>query len=535
MKPLVVIPSKDNVGTIAEVARRCLEYVPDVVVVDDGSADGTGRAAAELVEVLTHEENLGKGAAITTALRHAAARGFSHLIAVDADGQHLPEDLPLFLEAMRKDPWAIHLGVRDMSTAPGSSQFGRKFSNFWIWVETGHHVGDSQTGYRVYPVEPVLSLALPKGRYEWEVEVLTRALWAGIAVRDVSCRVFYPPEEERVSSFRPFWDNLRISLLNTRLVLGRMLWPPRWVNRVPEPGGTWQGGHRGRLWGWRFFSSLVALTGRWPAYAGMVILASFYYLMGSDHRRGCVAYLRRRFPEAGALELQSKCWQTFYVFACSLIDRFLAMHHGAQAFCYERESTEAAQELLAERGAIILSAHLGNPDLGAAALRATSPVQRQVNLISYQAGGDPYVVLMRELLGESAPRVIALNEGNDMASLEVVRALRRGEIVAIKADRTVDDRMVEVPFLGGTIELPSGPFLLAALSKAPVFILGCFKESAGTYKVIATEPRTYRFTSRKDRQQDLQRWGAEFAAQLEQWTERWPLQWFNFHDPWIDV
>lgn len=533
MKPLVVIPTKDNVETIADVARRSLEFVPDVLVVDDGSTDGTGDAVREVCPVLTHPVNLGKGAALTTAFKHARENGFSHVIAVDADGQHLPEDLPLFLEAMRQDPWAIHLGVRDLSTAPGKSQFGRKFSNFWIWVETGHHVGDSQTGYRVYPVEPILSLALPKGRYEWEVEVLTRALWAGVAVRDVACRVFYPPEEQRVTSFRPFWDNVRISLLNTRLVLGRILWPPRWINRVPAPGGVWQGGHRGRVWGWRFFSRVVALFGRWPAYAAMTWLATFYFLMAGDHRRGCLAYLRRRFPKLGGASLWWRGWKTFFVFACSLVDRFLAMHHGPDAFRYEREGTDAARELLAEQGAIILSAHLGNPDLGASALRSTSPNERPVNILQYQAAKDPYVVLMKELLGERAPRVIALNGENDMASLEVVRALRRGEIVAIKADRTVDGRTVEVPFLGGTIQLPAGPFLLAALSRAPVFVLGCFKEDAGTYRVVATEPRTYRFTSRTSRDADIQRWAAEFAAQMEQWTERWPLQWFNFHDPWV--
>jgi predicted LPLAT superfamily acyltransferase len=532
IRPLVVIPSKDNVGTIADVATRALEFCPDVVVIDDGSTDGTGAAAAEVVPVVTHPVNMGKGVALTTSFHYAREHGFTHVIAVDADGQHLPEDLPLFLEAADKDPWAIHLGVRDMSTAPERSQFGRRFSNFWIWVETGHRVGDSQTGYRVYPVEPVLSLALPKGRYEWEVEVLTRALWAGIAVRDIPCRVYYPPEEERVTSFRPFWDNLRISLLNTRLVAGRVLWPPRWINRVPEPGSPWRGQHRGRLWGWRFYVGLIRLFGRWPAYLAMTWMAGFYWLIGADQRRGVAAYLRRRLPESPGLSRAWTSYRLFLRFACSLIDRFAVMLHGPEAFQLQRENTAAARATVEAGGCIILSGHLGNADMGASALRRLTDSGRPVNMVQYHADQDPYVVLLQELLGERAPKVIAINAGDDMASLEVARALRRGEIVALKADRLVDDRSVTVDFLGGPMKLPSGPFLLAALSKAPVFTLGCFKDGPSRYTVIATDPQVLKFTSRKDRDQDIQRWAQGFADTLAEWTRRWPDQWFNFHDPW---
>ncbi|MBW2258685.1 MAG: glycosyltransferase family 2 protein, partial [Deltaproteobacteria bacterium] len=150
MKPLIVIPSKDNAATIVEVAAGCLVHCPDVLVVDDGSSDGTGDAARAVdgVVVLTHPENRGKGAALATGLGYAHAHGFTHLVAIDADGQHLFEELPRFLEAARADPHAIHVGCREMDGAPGSSRFGRRFSNFWIWVETGHRVGDSQSGYR---------------------------------------------------------------------------------------------------------------------------------------------------------------------------------------------------------------------------------------------------------------------------------------------------------------------------------------------------------------------------------------------------
>ncbi len=534
--PVVVVPSKDNVDTIAEVATACTAHGVPVLVVDDGCVDGTGDAARAVpgVTVLVHPHNMGKGAALNTAFHHAWNAGHTHAICLDADGQHDAADIPAFVERCRTDPWAIHAGVRDMSTAPGRSQFGMNFSNWWTWAETGHRLGDTQCGFRAYPLEPVLSLGLGDGRYEWEVEVLVRSLWQGVAVRDIPCRVFYPPEEERVSSFRPFWDNVRISLLNTRLVTLRILWPPTWINRVPPPGGTWRGQHLGTLWGWSFFIAMIRVFGRGPTHAAMVVMSAFYLLFAKPHRDGVLAYLRR--AQAAGLPVKAgwmDAWRIFHAFACSIVDRFVLLVRGPDAFRIVHEDTATAKTTLESSGAIFLTAHMGNPDLGATALQ-TVEYQRPVNVLQYTAGDDPYMILLKRYLPEGqAPKVISLNAGEDLASLEVIRALRRGEIVAIKGDRVVDERTVEVELLGATVELPTGPFLLAALAKAPLFVLGCFHEGGGAYRVIAGEPWELRFTSRKERQADLQRWTQRFATQLEVWAKRYPHQWYNFHDPWV--
>ena len=536
MRPLIVIPTKDNVGSIADVARRCQAFCRDVLVVNDGSTDGT-RAAAEAVPgvvVVSHEVNRGKGIALVTALTWAQRHGFSHIVSVDADGQHLPEELPRFLEAAQADPYALHVGVRDMEGAPGSSQFGRNFSNFWTWVETGHHVGDTQSGYRVYPVEPVLSLGVRGRRYEWEMEVIVRALWAGIAVRDVPCSVHYPDPEERVSSFRPFKDNVRISWLNTRLCFLRLIWPGRWINRVPEPGGEWQGHHLGRLWGWTFFLWFNRLLGRRLTYACMWVMALFYLSFAASHRRGIYAYLRRVSPDRTGAARFFAALRLYHRFACSLVDRFVLLAKGDRAFRFIHDGTEHAREAVASgSGALFLSAHVGNSDLGAAALQTEQDARPTVNIVQYTSANDPYLELMRRHAAENMPAIISLNAGQDMAALEVVRALRRGEIVALKGDRVIDDHVARVRFLGGTIELPTGPFLLAALSGAPLFYLGCFKEPGDAYRVIASEPRVLAYTSRKERQADLQRWAQDFADELEGWVVKYPDQWFNFFDCWV--
>lgn len=226
---LAVIPLYNHAATVRAVAQGTLARLPDVLVVDDGSTDAGAAGVADLpLTVVRHERNRGKGRAILTAVAWAAERGFSHILTLDADGQHAPADIPRFLAEGAAHPDAILVGHRDFSVAnvPGSSRFGREFSNFWLRVQTGHRLGDVQSGFRLYPVWVVQRLALDQDRYAFEVEVLVKAAWAGIALRDVPISVYYPPAAERVSHFHKLTDNLRLSLLNTRLTIRSSLpWP----------------------------------------------------------------------------------------------------------------------------------------------------------------------------------------------------------------------------------------------------------------------------------------------------------------------
>jgi glycosyltransferase involved in cell wall biosynthesis len=222
------IPVYNNAGTIADVARRTRDQIEHVIVIDDGSTDADLRQTLKDVDVtvIRHDTNRGKGAALLTAFRYAAEHGGQYLITLDGDGQHFPDDIPRFLEHL--SPNTILLGHRDEISGdmPKASRFGRRFSDFWIYVETGQKVIDSQSGFRAYPVQHVLALPMWSVHYNFEMEVLTRALWAGLTVKTVPIRVWYPPAAERVSSFRPFKDNFRISRVHIRLLL-RRLWPVR--------------------------------------------------------------------------------------------------------------------------------------------------------------------------------------------------------------------------------------------------------------------------------------------------------------------
>nr|WP_320116020.1 DUF2062 domain-containing protein [uncultured Desulfuromonas sp.] len=237
---LVAIPVFNHAATLRDVVERCLQHHDQVLVVDDGSDCAVASLVDDLpVTVLRHEHNCGKGAAILTAAQYGKKQGMSHLIILDADGQHFPEDLPQFFAAIEEEPLAIHVGLRDFSAedVPGSSRFGRQFSNFWLKVQTGHKLGDVQSGYRAYPLAVFDHLQFSDCRYSFEVEVLVKASWAGVPLRDVPIQVYYAPGKARVSHFNKLTDNLRLSWLNTRLCMRSIApWPhKRLVKRQQQP------------------------------------------------------------------------------------------------------------------------------------------------------------------------------------------------------------------------------------------------------------------------------------------------------------
>ncbi|MHC1711359.1 MAG: DUF2062 domain-containing protein [Solidesulfovibrio sp.] len=235
----ILIPVYNHGATLRRMVERALAVCSQVLVVDDGSTD-TGPAALSglPVEVLTHRKNLGKGAAVMTGARRAVKLGFTHMVTLDADGQHDPEDFRKFLPLIFEAPEAIIVGARDFNVpnVPGSSRFGRRFSNFWLRVQTGQTLDDVQSGYRSYPLSVLMALELGETRYSFEVEVLVKAAWAGFPLREVPISVYYPPREDRVSHFDAFMDNVRISLLNTRLTARAMMPVPQRKMRLDKAG-----------------------------------------------------------------------------------------------------------------------------------------------------------------------------------------------------------------------------------------------------------------------------------------------------------
>ncbi len=222
---IVAVPVFNNARTVSAVVRGIMDLGLPVLVINDGSTDGTSLSLGDLpVSRIDFPRNRGKGVVIRAAFRWAKKNNFSHLITIDADGQHDPRDIPRFIEKIRAFPDRLIIGKRHFDIdVPGKSRFGRAWSNLWTRIVSGKKTPDSQSGFRAYPVAPLAGMTFHGRRYEFEVEVLARAAWAGLEFDWVDVSVRYFQGQERVSHFRPLQDNLRISVIYALLVLRRLL------------------------------------------------------------------------------------------------------------------------------------------------------------------------------------------------------------------------------------------------------------------------------------------------------------------------
>lgn len=226
-KTIAVIPVYNHAATLPDVVSAVIKSGFAVLLVDDGSTDDPIKQLTEVsCTIIQFEQNRGKGAAILAGAKKAAQLGYDTIITIDADGQHDPKDMcRLVAEAEQCSSPVMVIGQRQMNqpTVPHSSRFGNHFSNFWIKLECGRDLPDTQSGFRLYPINELLRANLSRKRYDFEIEAIVKLAWAGVQIRSVPVSVHYPKNNERISHFHKFFDNCRLTLLHTLLVIRRIL------------------------------------------------------------------------------------------------------------------------------------------------------------------------------------------------------------------------------------------------------------------------------------------------------------------------
>ena len=171
----IIMPTYNNGGTLRDVVERVMKQCAHVIVVNDGCTDNSADILASFgdrITVVDYGGNQGKGYALKQGFRKAKQMGFDYAITIDSDGQHFPEDIPLFREAIALHPGALIVGSRNLKqeNMPGKNSFANKFSNFWFRLQTGITLPDTPTGYRLYPLKrlpPILALVMRPSSRCW--------------------------------------------------------------------------------------------------------------------------------------------------------------------------------------------------------------------------------------------------------------------------------------------------------------------------------------------------------------------------------
>ena len=219
----VLIPTYNNERTLKRVIDGVLTQTEHIIIINDGSTDSTSKILKDYshLEQIHLPKNKGKGNALRQGFKKAIELKFDYAITIDSDGQHFPEDIPVFLNTLKasETPNLLLIGARNMTqeSVPKKSSFGNKFSNFWFWFMTTIKLQDTQSGFRLYPLEVIKNLKLRTNKFEFEIEIIVKSAWKGTLVQNVPIKVLYD-ETERVSHFRPFKDFTRISILNLYFV-----------------------------------------------------------------------------------------------------------------------------------------------------------------------------------------------------------------------------------------------------------------------------------------------------------------------------
>ncbi|EPB2249267.1 glycosyltransferase [Citrobacter sp. FDAARGOS_156] len=548
--PCVLIPCYNHGAMMSGVLDRLQPFNLPCIVVDDGSdkttQDELARLAAEYsnLTLIRLPVNAGKGAAVISGIQAAADAGFSHAVQVDADGQHAIEDIPRLLALAKEHPAALISGqpIYDDSV-PRSRLYGRWVTHIWVWIETlSMQLKDSMCGFRVYPVTPTLQLAqrvtLGK-RMDFDTEVMVRLYWQGNPSYFIPTRVIYP--QDGLSHFDALKDNLRISLMHTRLFFGMLPRIPSLLFRRSSTHWAQQQEVKG-LWGMRLMLLVWRLLGRKAFSLLLYPVVGVYWLTASTARKASQSWIRRvraqliarRMPVPSNLT----SYQHFLRFGGAMLDKIASwrgeLHLGRDVvFAPGAEETLNVSD---PRGKLLLASHLGDVE----ACRALAQLQgsKTINALVFSDNAQRFKKIMEEMAPQAGLNLLPVNDIGPDTAILLKEKLDRGEWIAIVGDRIAvttqrggEWRVCWSRFMGQVAPFPQGPFILASILRCPVDLIFALRQQEKLR--IHCEPfADPLLLPRATRQQALQNSVDRYAERLEHYALQSPLDWFNFFDFW---
>ena len=549
-RPCVLIPCYNHGAMIARVLSRLAPFGLPCLVVDDGSDAVTRqeleRLAAEQPQMtlVRLAQNAGKGAAGIRGLEECARTGYTHAVQVDADGQHAIEDIPKLLALAERHPDALISGqpIYDDSI-PRSRLYGRWVTHVWVWIETlSLQLKDSMCGFRVYPVSPTLRLAArePLGkRMDFDTEVMVRLYWQGNTSVFLPTRVTYP--QDGLSHFDALKDNVRISLMHTRLFFGMLPRMPGLLFRRRRQHWAQQDEVKG-LWGMRLMLRVWELLGRRAFTVLLWPVIGVYWLIARPARQASRQWMARVKQELRqrSMPVPSRLNSFFHFmrFGNAMLDK-VASWRGELKLHRDIVFAHGASEALniaAPQGKLLLASHLGDVE----ACRALAQLEgsKIINALVFSENAQRFKQIMSEMAPEAGVNLMSVTDIGPDTAIAIKEKLERGEWVAIVGDRIAVNpqrggewRVIWSRFMGQPAPFPQGPFSLASILRCPVVLIFALRQQGKL--VLHCEPFADPLRlPRGERQQALQDTVDRYAQRLEHYALMSPLDWFNFFDFW---
>lgn len=549
-RPCVLIPCYNHGAMIASVLSRLAPFGLPCLVVDDGSEAITRqeleRLAAEQPQMtlIRLAQNAGKGAAVIRGLEACARAGYTHAMQVDADGQHAIEDIPKLLALAERHPDALISGqpIYDDSI-PRSRLYGRWVTHVWVWIETlSLQLKDSMCGFRVYPVAPTLRLAARETlgkRMDFDTEVMVRLYWQGNTSIFLPTRVTYP--QDGLSHFDALKDNVRISLMHTRLFFGMLPRMPGLLFRRRRQHWAQQDEVKG-LWGMRLMLRVWELLGRRAFTVLLWPVIGVYWLIARPARQASRQWIERVKQELRQrnMPVPSRLNSFFHFmrFGNAMLDK-VASWRGELKFDRDVVFAPGASEALdiaAPQGKLLLASHLGDVE----ACRALAQLEdsKIINALVFSENAQRFKQIMSEMAPQASVNLMSVTDIGPDTAIAIKEKLERGEWVAIVGDRIAVNpqrggewRVIWSPFMGQPAPFPQGPFILASILRCPVVLIFALRQQGKL--TLHCEPFADPLRlPRGERQQALQDTVDRYAQRLEHYALMSPLDWFNFFDFW---
>ncbi len=295
----------------------------------------------------------------------------------------------------------------------------------------------------------------------------------------------------------------------------------------------WKGQSRGQVWGYKIFVITIKGLGLTFAYGLLRFVALYYYVFATEATRPIYNYFRYVWKQSPR-KARKSVYRSYFTFGKILIDKIAILSGKKEWFTYDFDGENHLHDMVkAGKGGIIINAHIGNFEIAGQLLNR---LNTRINILMVDAEHQQIKEYLESVMKDKPIGIIPIKE--DLSHIiEIEKALRNNELIAMNGDRFVDEHSTkELPFLGHNALFPTGPYMLAAHFQVPITFAFAIKERKRHYHFYATPPITVsRVRPKQAQQKEIEKVMRLYIQKLEEKVKAFPYQWFNFYDFWQDL